>query len=82
MGVEHCSMLLFLTLLFSKKEQNQWCQMSEIYWAVLMVSVTYGQDGSRGVGRGVCILPPAIFKIAFDVYNFSIILSLFDSDKP
>ena len=40
------------------------------------------RGGSRGVGWGVCIFPPAIFKHVFDVYNFSIILILFDSDKP
>ena len=39
------------------------------------------RGGSRGVGWGVCILP-AIFKHIFDVYNFSIILILFDSNKP
>ena len=26
--------------------------------------------------------PPAIFNYVFDVYNFSIILNLFESDKP
>ena len=31
--------------------------------------------------RGMHILPPAIFENVFDVYNFSIILSLFDSNK-
>ena len=30
----------------------------------------------------LCILPSAIFKNVFDAYNFSIILNLFDSDKP
>ena len=37
---------------------------------------------SRRVGYGICILPPAIFKIIFDAYNFSIISNLFDSYKP
>ena len=29
-----------------------------------------------------CILPPAIFKHVFDEYNCSIILNLFDNNKP
>ena len=37
---------------------------------------------AREVGWGLCILLPAIFKNAFDVYSFSIISNLFDSDKP
>ena len=37
---------------------------------------------ARGVEWGVCILPPATFKNVFDVYIFSIILNLFDSNKP
>ena len=32
-------------------------------------------------GIQLYILPPAIFKNGFDVYNFSIISNLFDSDK-
>ena len=36
----------------------------------------------RGVGCGICILPPAIFKNVFDAYEFSIISNLFDSYKP
>ena len=47
-----------------------------------MVSVAYGQVRIQGVGLGVCIFPSAIFKNAFDVYNFSIISNLFDSYKP
>ena len=39
------------------------------------------RGGSRGVGKGVCILLPTIFKNIFDVYKFSIISNLFDSDK-
>ena len=31
---------------------------------------------------GGCIPPPAIFKRVFDEYNFSIISSLFDNNKP
>ena len=46
-----------------------------------MVSVAYGQWLIQGLGWEVCILPPAIFKIVFDVYNFSITLNLFESDK-
>ena len=34
------------------------------------------------VGRGGCIPPPGIFKHVFDEYNFSIILNLFDNNKP
>ena len=30
----------------------------------------------------ICILPPAIFKNVFDVYNFFIISNVFDSNKP
>ena len=33
-------------------------------------------------GMQLCILPPAIFKNAFNAYNFSIISNLFDSNKP
>ena len=33
---------------------------------------------SRGVGYGVCILQPAIFKNVFAAYNFSIISNPFD----
>ena len=40
------------------------------------------RGGSRGVLLGVCILPPAILKNVFDVYNFSVVSNLFDSDKP
>ena len=47
-----------------------------------MVSVAYDQGRIQGVGWGVCILPPAIFKNVIDVYNFSIISNLFDSNKP
>ena len=32
--------------------------------------------------RGMHILPPAILENVFDVYNFSLISSLFDSNKP
>ena len=39
------------------------------------------RGGSRGVGSGVCILLPTIFKNVFDMYKFSIISNLFDSDK-
>ena len=52
--------------------------MTEICRTLLIVSVDY----ARGVGWGVCILPPATFKNVFDAYNFSIILNLFDSNKP
>ena len=44
----HCAMPhpLLLTLPFSKKEQNQWCQVTEICQTLLIVFVAYGQ----GVG--------------------------------
>ena len=35
----------------------------------------------RGIGWELCILPLAIFNNAFDVYNFSIISNLFDSNN-
>ena len=47
-----------------------------------MVSVAYGQWLNQGLGLEVCILSPAIFKIVFDAYNFSITSNLFESDKP
>ena len=40
------------------------------------------KGGYRGVKWGAYILPPAIFKNAFDIYNFSAISNLFDSNKP
>ena len=40
------------------------------------------RGGSRGVGQGACIYPPAIFKNVFDVHNLSIISNLFDSNMP
>ena len=50
---------------------------------LLMVSVAYGQGRIQGGKiKGICILPPAIFKNIFDVYNFSVVTNLFDSDKP
>ena len=46
-----------------------------------MVSVAYSQGRiQRGLGKGVCILPLAIFKNVFDVYNFSVISNIVDSD--
>ena len=38
------------------------------------------RGGSRGRMRGM-YPPPAIFNYVFDVYYFSVISSLFDSDK-
>ena len=32
--------------------------------------------------KEICILPPAIFLNVFDACNFSIILNIFDSNKP
>ena len=68
-----------LTLPFSKKEQNQWRKVTEICQTLLMASVACGQGQIQGVGLGACILPPAIFKNVFYVYNFSMISKLFDS---
>ena len=47
-----------------------------------MVSVAYNQMQIQGVGMRVMHSTLAIFKNAFDLYNFSKILNLFDSDKP
>ena len=33
-----------------------------------------------GLGKGVGIFPLAIFKNVFDVYNFSVISNILDSD--
>ena len=38
--------------------------------------------GGRMKGMQLCILPPAIFKNFFDVYNFFVVSNLCDSDKP
>ena len=40
------------------------------------------RGGFRGLGWRACILSPAIFDNAFDVYNFCKSSSLFDSNKP
>ena len=48
----------------------------------LVVSVAYGQGRIQREGKGICILPPAILKNAFDAYNFFIISNSFDSYKP
>ena len=46
-----------------------------------MVSVAYGQGRvQRGRVRSICIFSSALFKSAFDIYNFSVILSLFDNN--
>ena len=37
---------------------------------------------SRGGSRGDVLPLPAIFKNAFDEYNFSVISNLFDNSKP
>ena len=37
-----------LTPTFSKKEQRQWCQVTEICQILLMVSVAYGQGRIQG----------------------------------
>ena len=47
----------------------------------LMVSVTYGQGWILGGEMRGMHLPTSHFQKNFDVYNFSIILNLFDSNK-
>ena len=42
--------MALLTLPFSKKEQNEWHQVTEISQTLLMVSVAYGQGRIQGVG--------------------------------
>ena len=39
----------FLTSSFSKKEQNSWCQVTQIRQTLLMVSVDYGRGRIQGV---------------------------------
>ena len=39
-----------LILPFSKKEQNQWCQVTEMCQTFLMVSVAYDQGRIHWVG--------------------------------
>ena len=57
----HCAMSPLLTLPFSKKEQTQWCLVFR--WFLLLMA--------RGVGRGVCIFPPAIFENVLVNTNFA-----------
>ena len=38
-----------LTFPFSKKEQNKWCQVTEIYVTLLMVFVAYDVGQIQGV---------------------------------
>ena len=45
------------------------------------IVISSNRGGSRG-GVGDASPPPAIFKHAFDEYNFSIISNLFDNSKP
>ena len=47
-----------------------------------MVSVANGQRRVLGSDRRGMHPPTSHFEKNFDVYNFSIILNLFDSDKP
>ena len=49
--------------------------MTEICQTLLMAAVVMARGESKGVES-------AVFKNVFDVYNFFIISSLFDSDKP
>ena len=69
-----------LTLLFSKKEQNFWCLMSEICQTFLMVSVVMAKTDPGGRMRGMHP-PTSRFQKCFDAYNFSVISNFFDSDK-
>ena len=70
----------FLTLPFSKKEQNYWCQATEICQTLLMVFEAYGQGLIQGgkMRGSLCILSSAIFKNIFGASNFSTISNLFD----
>ena len=59
--------------------------MTEMCQTLLMVFLPYGLGRIQGNRmRGMHILPPAILENIFDVpvYNFSLIWSLFDSNKP
>ena len=49
-----------------------------------MISAAHGQGQIKGVerGPGIYIFPLAIFKSVLDVYNFTIISNLFDSNNP
>ena len=54
-----------LTLLFSKKLQNQWCQVTEIRHTLLMVSVAYGQGRIKGVRMRGMHPPTSHFQTCF-----------------
>ena len=49
--------------------------------AVRDIVIRAGRGGSRR-DVGDASSPPAIFKHVFDEYSFSIILNLFDDNKP
>ena len=72
-----------LTMSFSKKEQNQWCQVTEICQTLLMVSVPYSQGRNQGGRMRVMHPPTSHFQKCFccTVYSFLIISNFFDSDK-
>ena len=74
---------LFLNLLFSKKKQDYWWQVTEICQTLFMVSVAYGL-GDRMRSVEFMHPPTSHFQKCLDVglYNFSIISNFFDSDKP
>ena len=59
-----------LTVSFSKKEQNERCQVTEVCQTLLMVSVTYGHGLIQG-GRIRVFPSQAIFKDVVDKYNLS-----------
>ena len=56
-GIHWAMPPIHLTLPFSKKEQNEWCQVTEICQALLMASVAYGQGRMQG-GRMRRMHPP------------------------
>ena len=56
--------------------------MTDIYQNLLMVSVAHGQGRILGDEMRGMHPPTSHFQKIFDVYNFSIISNLFDSDRP
>ena len=54
-----------LTLPFNKKEQNYWCQVTEICQTLSMVSVDYGQGRIQGVRMRGLYPPTTHFQKCF-----------------
>ena len=56
-----------LTLPFTKKEQNEWSQVIEIFQILLMVSVAYGQGRIQGRMRVMLTMhsPTSYFQKCF-----------------